>query len=238
MNRNTYLACLALAHLLIATSARAQETNGQVMISGGIAPVSVTYMTMKMEEASEQQRTFVQSGLGGETQLAAGIGLGPWVLGIETAFLYSVSHVSQDFGEYEDASEETAVSKRTDLLIGPSARFLFIEGAVRPFIEATAGIGLAATDGPGADSEGTMLYVRGGPGLQLRLAESVSLDLTLRVGYSTTSGAIDFQLPSIGQSEGNPDSQGGSPNFYFDPSLDYNVRQISVDLSARLSIWL
>lgn len=243
MNRpSTYLACAALAHLLgIATSAQAQATDGQLMIGGGIAPVSVTYTKTKVEGVPEQQSTFLQSGLGGHAQLAAGFGLGPWVLAIETAFLYSVAHETEDVDDYElgYASEETVVTKRTDFMIGPSARFLFLEGAVRPFVEAGVGIGFGAVDGPAPYSEGTMLYVRGGPGVQLRLADSVSIDLMLRVGYSTTSGEFDIQIPRTGQSEGNPDAMGGTPDFGVEASgLGYNIRQISAELTARLSIWL
>lgn len=235
---STYLACAALARLLlVATGAHAQETDGHFMIGAGIAPVSVMYSTLKFESSPEQQRTFVQAGLAGQAQLAAGMGFGPWVLAIEAAFLYSSAHESEEDSDF--ALGETSVIKRTDFMIGPTARFLFIEGAVRPFVEAGAGIGFAAVDGTGLSSEGAiLLYARGGPGVQLRLADSVSLDLTLRAGYSTTSGEIDFRIPPIGQSEGNPDVQGGSPDFQVDDSLEYTFRQISADLAARLSIWL
>ncbi len=233
MNRfNTYLACAVLAaSLLIAIGARAQETDRHFMIGAGIAPVSVTSSSLKVESSPEQHGTLVRSGLAGQAQLAAGIGLGPWVLAIETAFIYSAAHDE----DTDVALAETNVTKRTDFMIGPGARFLFIEGAVRPFVEAGAGIGLAAVDGPGPSSEGTLLYVRGGPGVQLRLADSVSLDLTLRVAYSTMSGAIDFRIPSIGQSEGNPDA--GGIDFGVD-SLEYTLRQLSADLAASLSVWL
>lgn len=226
-------ACAALAHFFaIGGGAHAQETDGQVLIAGGISPVSVTHTTISMDGERDRSTTFAQSGLGGQTRLAVGFGLGPWVLALETAFTYSVARDEQDGPSFN--ALETFVTKRTEIMFGPSARFLFVEGAVRPYVETGAGFGVLRVDAEGNADDGVTLYVRGGPGLQLRLADAVSLDLTLRVGYAATTG--EAERYSVLSRPVNTTT--GLYEPYATVSVEYDVRQIAADVAARISIWL
>lgn len=232
----TYIAyaCAALAHFFaIGGSAHAQATDGQVLIGIGIAPLSVTDTTTTMERGSSGSATVVQAGLGGQVLLAAGLGLGPWVLALETAFVHSVARDEQDDASFGET--ESYVTKRSEITFGPSARFLFTEGALRPYVEAGAGLGVLTVDTEGFTDDGIALYVRGGPGLQLPLTDAVSLDLTLRVGYAATSGEIE--APAIVGLRLNPVTglyePGGSSE-----TREYDVRELTAGVAARLSIWL
>jgi hypothetical protein len=225
-------ACAALAHFFaIGGRAHAQETDGQVLIGIGIAPLSVTSTTTMTEGAGDRSTTLARASLGREVLLAAGVGIGQWVLAIETAFAHSVTRQDQD----DTASfDDVFVTKRSEITLGPSARFLFVEGALRPFVEVGAGFGVLTVDVDGVTDNGITLYVRGGGGLQLRLTDAASLDLALRAGYAATSGK-SYSPQSGGRLNATTGLyQPGYPSS----SLEYDVDQLSADIAARLSIWL
>jgi hypothetical protein len=235
---STYVACacLALSHFFT-SGAIAQETDGRVLIGVGVAPLSITRSTLKIDGVDDRSKTFIRAGLGGPATLAAGYGLGSWVLALEASFTYEVEDEEDVVWDYQFAERDgDLVTKRTALSIGPSARYLFLDGALRPFVEVGAGIGFdSASSSPrGSTVDETTLYARGGPGLQLRLADAVSLDLTLRFGYASTSG--DLELDTTVGGEGDPGT-GVLVPVYVEWS-DYTVAQLSADLFARLSIWL
>lgn len=226
-------ACAVLAHFFaIAGAAHAQETERQLLIGIGIAPLSLTSTTSTMEGAADRSATVTQASLGGKVLLAAGFGLGPWVLALETAFSHSVAREEQDESSFDQT--DAFVTKRSELTFGPSGRFLFIEGAVRPYVEIGAGFGLLLEDAEGLTENGTTLYVRGGPGVQLRLTDAASLDLTLRAGYAATSGEIDMPLYGTRLNA----ATGLYQPIYRASSLEYDIHEITADLTARLSIWL
>lgn len=218
--------------LAIAGAACAQETNRHVMVGIGIAPLSVTSTRSATEGiVADRSTTVTQASLGGKVLLAAGFGLGPWVLALETAFSHWVAREEQDESSFDEAD---FVTKRSELTFGPSGRLLFIEGAVRPYVELGAGFGLLLEDADGATDSGTTLYVRGGPGVQLRLTDAASLDLTLRAGYAATSG--DLEVRPFGARYNA--TTGLYQPIYPTSSVEYDVHEITADIAARLSIWL
>jgi hypothetical protein len=188
---------------------------------------------MKVDGLPDRDRTLIETGLGGQVALTAGYGLGSWVLVLETALTHSVDRLHIEEGDTAFSNETEAVVKHTELTFGPGVRFLFIEGSVRPFIEVGAGLGIVMDDEPGSQGDATTLYVRGGPGAQLRLADAVSLDLALRFGYASTSAEAENNI--VG-------SRLNATTGIFEPvyggTHDYSIRQITGDLFARLSIWL
>lgn len=229
-------ACAALAHFF-ATSALAQETDGRVLIGAGIAPLSITRSTLKIDGVDDRSKAFTRAGLGGQATLAAGYGLGSWVLALEASFTYEVEDEEAVVWDYGFAERDgDLVTKRTGLSIGPSVRYLFLDEALRPFIEVGAGIGYNSTSSGSsrADVEETTLYARGGPGVQLRLADAVSLDLALQFGYASSSGELDLN-DIIGEQYNA--ATGMYVPIYVQPT-DYAVAQLSAELFARLSIWL
>jgi hypothetical protein len=228
-----YFAYAVLVHsCAIASAAHAQETDRQVLIGIGIAPLSVTSTTSTTDGAADRSTTVMQASLGGKVLLAAGFGLGPWVLALEGAFSHSVAREEQDESGFDEA--DAFVTKRSELTFGPSGRFLFIEGAVRPYVEIGAGFGLLLEDAEGLTEDGTTLYVRGGPGVQLRLTDAASLDLTLRAGYAATSGEIEMRPLGRRYNAATGLYQPIDPVF----ADEYDIHEISVDVAARLSIWL
>lgn len=103
---------------------------------------------------------------------------------------------------------------------------------MRPYVEAGAGLGVLSVDAETDTDDGITLYVRGGPGVQLRLTDAVSLDLTLRLGYAATSGEVGLSIL------GRYDSVTGLFRPGPRETLEYDVDQILADVAARLSLWL
>ena len=142
-------------------------------------PLSI-YGTFEADGGSEETVTSIRSGLGGDVLLAVGYGLSSWVLALETSLAYS-----GDTSSGTSTAEQRSTS--TELRLGPSVRLLLNEGYVRWYLEAGAGFGAASGSSSYFESSSTTLYARGGPGLQIRLVERVSLDLGLRLGYAAVS---------------------------------------------------
>lgn len=226
-------ACAVLVHsFAIAGAADAQDTDRRVLIGIGIAPLSVTSTKSTTDLASDRSTTVTQASLGGKVLLSGGLGLGPWVLALEAAFSHSVAREEQDESSFDGT--DAFVTKRSEITLGPSGRFLFIEGMVRPYVEIGAGFGLLLEDAEGAMEDGTTLYVRGGPGVQLRLTDAASIDLALRAGYAATSGEIEMYL--LG---GRYNAMTGLyEQTYPASSVEYDIHEITADIAARLSIWL
>lgn len=70
--------------------------------------------------------------------------------------------------------------------------------------------------------------------MQVRLADAVSLDFALRVGFASTSGTLDE--PAIVGRGYNATTGVYSPLYTTRP--EHMLQQLSADLFARLSIWL
>jgi hypothetical protein len=228
--------CALLTHFFVAsTSTRAQDTNGAVLIGGGLVQAAMTRTTMKVDGAPAQSTTLLQSPLDGRPLLTVGFGLGSWVLAVEAALVYSPASVDVEYDYEYSAYDIKRIVERTEIRLGPSARYLFGDGEVRPFIEAGVGLGVRTSDNASdASSQGNTLYAHAGPGAQLRLSSSASLDLALHVGYATTSGELK---PAIVGSRFNATTGLYAP-IYSSPGPEYAVQQITADLAARLSIWL
>src|SRR5262245_3083580 len=66
---STYLACAcaALAHFFAVdvASARAQETDGHVLLGAGISPLSIVHTETKVGDDPKRGLTIMESGLGG-----------------------------------------------------------------------------------------------------------------------------------------------------------------------------
>jgi hypothetical protein len=229
------IACVwaLLAHLWV-TPAHAQETDGRFLIGLGIVQTPVTHTTMKVDGRPAQSSTLLQSPLGGQALFTAGFGLGSWVFAIEARLVRSTASVDIEYDYEYRESQIKQVARRTEVRLGPSARYLFGDGVVRPFIEAGAGLGVRISSvDSGMRSQGDTLYARGGPGAQLRLSDSSSLEVALQVGYATTPGELE---PVVG-SRLNPVTGLYSP-IYPGSAIDYTVQQITADVAVRLSVWL
>jgi hypothetical protein len=223
-------ALIALAQFFIpGATAHAQQTDGRLLLGGGIVPLSFAHATVDVEQSPpEHTVTSTRTGLGGDVQLAIGYGLGSWVLAIETALTFSVDSTSAAIA----TSATDRRSTYSEVQIGPSARYLFNEGNLRWFLEAGAGVGWAVSSTSMTEGESTTLYARGGPGMQIRLADPVSIDLALRIGYATTSAEVEVTTSSV-----------GAPHRISRSNLltaltDYSIAETTLDVAARLSIWL
>jgi hypothetical protein len=230
-------ACALLSHLLAIAPAiaYAQETDGRFLIGAGIVPAAVTHTTMKVDGMPAQSSTLLQSPLRTQALLTAGLGLGSWVLAIDAALVRAATSVDVEY-DYELTTRQIKrVTKRTEIRLGPSARYLFGDGVVRPYIEVGAGLGVRVSGtGSGTRSQGDTLYAHAGPGAQVRLSDSLSLDLALQVGYTATSGELE---PAVGGRRFNTVTGLYSP-VYGSSGVGYTVQQLTADIAARLLVWL
>lgn len=223
-------AIIAFAHVTTMCSlAHGQQTDGRFLIGGGFEPLSIAWMRTKIESQPSQSQSTTHWGPSGEVLLAFGYGFGAWVLALEAAFGNTTDRIEQVDIVGSASLAEYSVS-RTSLLIGPSARLLFGEASVRPFVEAGIGLAIERVASGGSDSDSLALFTRGGPGLQLRITDTVSLDVSLRLGYTAASGTVDPDVRII-----LVDPNGGE--LEIGPS-DFTSTTIDVSTLARLSIWL
>ena len=197
------------------TQARAQQTDERFLIGGGFEPISLSWTRTKIGGQPSQTTTTTHWGPSGEILLAFGYGLGAWVLALEAAF-GTTTDTTEQVDIVASASQSDYRVSRTSLVIGPSARLLFGEANVRPFVEAAIGLAIERLASGDSESDSLALFARGGPGLQLRLADAVSLDVSLRLGYTAASGTVDLEI---------------GPSDFTSSALDLGT-------VARLSIWL
>ena len=221
----TATAVLMLAVAALPQRARAQETDGRWLLAIGIAPLGFRHAATTFDGGSEQTSSAWEAGLGAAT-LMAGSGMGRWVFAIEL----SVTHEEQESEQVVDiissATIVDAKATETRFSVGPSVRYLFTEGGIRPFVEFGVGAGMAHSDLPQDETKLTVLSAHTGPGLQLELAEAASLDLHVRAAYRSSSGKLTTQTQPF-----------ADPAF-FDGEFDVDVDTLEVALHARLSIWL
>jgi len=220
---------VVLQTLALSASARAQETAGHLLIGGGIVPLSISYGTFETDAGSEESVTSTRAGLGGDVLLAVGYGLGSWVLALETSLAMSVDTSS---GSASGATTADQRSTSTELRLGPSVRYLLNEGYVRWFLEAGVGFGAATGSSSYFDSSSRTLYARGGPGLQIRLADPVSLDLALRLGYAAVSSETVLTLSA----DAGPLVRDMRSDLV--STTNASISETTLDVGARLSIWL
>lgn len=226
-----FFALTVLAQLCIANATvQAQQTDRRFLLGGGIVPLSFAHSKINVSESPpEQTKTSTRTGLGDDVLLTLGYGIGSWVIALESALSYSVDSYGADITTA--STDEDALY--TELQIGPSLRYLFNESGVRWFLEAGAGLGSAVSSTNTAEADSRTLYVRGGPGLQIRLADPVSLDLALRLGYATTSAEVEVTADNTA----SPVNR-ASRRELTTALTDYSIAETTVDMSARLSIWL
>lgn len=211
------------------TQARAQQTDGQFLIGGGIEPFSIAWTRTEIGSLPTQSTTTTHWGPSGDILLAFGYGFGAWVLALEAAF-GNTTDTTEQVDIVTSASEVDYSVSRTTLTIGPSARLLLGEANVRPFVEAGIGLAIERLASGSSDSDSLALFVRCGPGLQLRLADAASLDVSFRVGYAAASGTIDPDVRVIVLDPASGEAEIGAS--------DFTSSAIEVSTVARLSIWL
>ncbi len=167
--------CLLIAVMLMIFSmvTVAQTEKGKIIVSG----------SSRLNFSSESSKVEVDGEQMGEKEKTTEFGLNPMV---GYFFMDNLAvGLSLDFttGKYDE-------EKITSLLIGPAARYYFLEDKIRPFVQAEVLIGSEKWD----DSKYNSFSYGAGGGVAFFLNEFISLDLGLNVVQCTEKDKDDGEM--------------------------------------------